>query len=321
VGAQTFFLTSSRVNPVCLRAGGNTFHEITTMKILLPFDGSDNAKAALNVVLKRPWPTGTRADIITITEHVPIADTWMKLSPEEAKRLLSEAIVGLEKKFGTGKVTAKVVESEPRTEILELERSLKPDLIVMGSHGRHGLTRFLLGSLTDVVVNYAHSSVCVVRGQSNLGERKFLIALEGSKFSLKALEAVMERPWPEKAEFQIVSVVEPPLQDYSFSPRLAMEAVREAEKEVTQACQKYVDDQVARMRERLPGCNVTGVVMHGYPVDNILTVAKSWQPDCIIMGSRSRKGLNALLLGSVSKSVLLQSECSVEIIRYVDQSG
>ncbi|HXY10263.1 MAG TPA: universal stress protein [Terriglobales bacterium] len=53
--------------------------------------------------------------------------------------------------------------SDPRGTILEEAKTCGADLIVLGSHGRHGFERFLLGSVAETVATHAHCSVAVVR--------------------------------------------------------------------------------------------------------------------------------------------------------------
>jgi nucleotide-binding universal stress UspA family protein len=63
-------------------------------------------------------------------------------------------------------VSEQLIEGDPKSQILDVAKEWKADMIVVGSHGRTGLNRFLMGSVSQGVVNHAHCSVEVVRAAS-----------------------------------------------------------------------------------------------------------------------------------------------------------
>ena len=64
--------------------------------------------------------------------------------------------------------SASVREGDPKTVILDCATEWGADLIVVGSHGRKGVARFVLGSVSEVVARYARCSVEIVRLPSNV---------------------------------------------------------------------------------------------------------------------------------------------------------
>jgi nucleotide-binding universal stress UspA family protein len=145
------------------------------MNILLAMDDSPHSIAALEAVLSRPWPQDSSFTVISVVEpfhpeyagwhtsYVPIALEAQKELLEATKKLIEESAARLEQKFGKGKVKCEVLEGYIKDKILEIARELPADLIVLGSHGRRGFTRFLLGSVSEAVVSHAPCSVEIVK--------------------------------------------------------------------------------------------------------------------------------------------------------------
>lgn len=145
------------------------------MKVLLAIDESPYSAAALEAVLNRSWNPEASFRVIHVvtpfhpeyagwhTNYVPLAIEAQKEQIEAAKRLVDESADKLEEKFGKDRVQAEVLEGYVKDKILEVAKEWPADLIVVGSHGRQGFTRFLLGSVSEAVVSHAHCSVEVVR--------------------------------------------------------------------------------------------------------------------------------------------------------------
>jgi nucleotide-binding universal stress UspA family protein len=145
------------------------------MNIILAMDDSPHSRAALEGILKRPWPEGTKFRVISVVEpfhpeyagwhtsYVPLAVDAQKELLEATKRVVDDSAARLEQKFGTGTVQAEVLEGYIKDKILECAREWPADLIVLGSHGRRGFTRFLLGSVSEAVVAHSPCSVEIVK--------------------------------------------------------------------------------------------------------------------------------------------------------------
>lgn len=147
------------------------------MKILLAIDDSKFSKAALDAVLALAPIEGTEVRVLHVVEppSVLVARGMGGYSANlrmvwEAQRRNGEALVKrFEKQLGREgfKVTTSVVQGEPRGKIVDVAAKWHADLIVVGSHGRRGLERFLMGSVSEAVVHHAPCSVQVVRLRPN----------------------------------------------------------------------------------------------------------------------------------------------------------
>ena len=146
------------------------------MKILIAIDGSDFSQAALQSVIARPWPPGTAVKVLHVVEPPsllmgremrgfdPEFEAVWKALREQAKHLVAKAAEKLrDAKF---KVSTELVEGNPKSQIIDIANEWHADMIVLGSHGRTGLDRFLMGSVSQDVVRHAHCSVEIVRALS-----------------------------------------------------------------------------------------------------------------------------------------------------------
>jgi nucleotide-binding universal stress UspA family protein len=124
-------------------------------RVLLATDGSETSNAAAVALAGRSWPEGSEFRIVTVEEPWLIRPTSTILNIDSAEEVLASA--GL-------KATDAVLSGNPKEVILEEAKKWNADLIVVGSHGRRGFRRFLLGSVSEAVAMNAHCSVVVVRG-------------------------------------------------------------------------------------------------------------------------------------------------------------
>lgn len=145
------------------------------MRILLAIDGSSFSEAAVEEVGRRPWPSGSEVKVISVIEPplVPMADGWappaeyyVKLeeaSVEQAGSTVNRALDRLRDAQPSLTLTSELLNGSARNVILDEAESWGADLIVVGSHGYRGLTRFLLGSVSQAVASHANCSVEIVR--------------------------------------------------------------------------------------------------------------------------------------------------------------
>jgi nucleotide-binding universal stress UspA family protein len=144
------------------------------MKILLATDGSKFSEAAIQEVAARINAKGAEVTILQAVEplmfSVPpqMAPGYAPEMAEQRQERLREAkasVAAATKVLqGAGfAVSTRVVEADARTAILDIAAESRADLIVVGSHGRKGLKKFLLGSVAESVARHAQCSVFIVR--------------------------------------------------------------------------------------------------------------------------------------------------------------
>ena len=138
------------------------------MRILLAVDDSKFSEAAAQAVIARYRVQGLEVRVFhaaepptlftapEMAEYIP-----PKESAQEAKALVAKTANVL--RSAGMSVTTDIVQGDPKTLIIENAEAWGADLIVLGSHGRGGLKRFLLGSVSETVMRHAHCSVEIVR--------------------------------------------------------------------------------------------------------------------------------------------------------------
>ena len=136
-------------------------------KILVPTDGSDFAKKAQNHALFLAKVSGAEIVALSVTENnfvngLPLDDEVYQLNQilkEQSEENLNEFDKLNEDDL---KITHVIREGSPAKAILEVAKDEEIDLIVMGSSGKSGFDRFIMGSVADKVVNSAKCAVLVV---------------------------------------------------------------------------------------------------------------------------------------------------------------
>ncbi|HYM00148.1 MAG TPA: universal stress protein, partial [Blastocatellia bacterium] len=144
------------------------------IKVLLAADGSEYSQAAAESIARRPWPKGSEFRVIAVAQTLPLAsEPWAWYAQPQTLEELRETIMTAAKdalnralavlnEAGLN-ATGSVVAGDPKSCILDEAEQWAANLIVLGSHGRRGLDRLLLGSVAEAVAMHAKCSVQVVR--------------------------------------------------------------------------------------------------------------------------------------------------------------
>lgn len=134
------------------------------MKVIFAIDDSKHSAYALESVSSRPWPTGTQFRLLSVLElgrhesdeaHEKVVDA-IKQSLESKVKIVSTLHPG-------SQVDTRIMQGSARDAILQEAEDWGADYIVLGSHGRKGLQKFLLGSVAEAILGYASCPVEVVR--------------------------------------------------------------------------------------------------------------------------------------------------------------
>ena len=146
------------------------------MKILLAVDGSNFGDAAVEEVARRPWPAGSEIKVLSVIEPplMPTTDTWVlpdsyyeeveRAGEDQAKSIVNKAVERLRAgETARLEITTQIVKGYPKHAIVDEADRWGADLTVVGSHGYSGLTRLLLGSVSQAVASHAKCSVEIVR--------------------------------------------------------------------------------------------------------------------------------------------------------------
>lgn len=310
-----------------------TCRDYGAYRILIGYDGSVDADGALHdmdlagmpakaevllATFMAPWiPFGNPED--RVGETAALMEACRRQAQEEARRTAERAADWLRKRFPGWKVRARADVSAAAQGLLDLADGWKPDLIVLGSHGRTALGRLLMGSVSQNILHHADADVRITRPRIRQGKRapRILIGLDGSPGSDRAVEAVAARRWPEGTRVGVVAALdgrEGPAAQYAGAGA-HLEGLR-------QRRFQWMEGRAAAAAARLAraGLDASLVVVSGDPRSVLVKEAKAWGADCIFLGCRGLGAMDRFLIGSVSSSVAAHAPCSVEVVR-VGKSG
>ena len=142
------------------------------MKILIALDASPHSEHALQFVSRMRWPAGSRVIVVSALQpmaRAAAAGPDLGALPaqvlDDQRRQLEELESNAESELReSGFATEGRTEvGDPRAVLLAVAQSERADLIVVGSHGRTGIAKLMLGSVSSHVVTHASCSVLVVK--------------------------------------------------------------------------------------------------------------------------------------------------------------
>jgi nucleotide-binding universal stress UspA family protein len=312
------------------------------MKILIGYDGSESADAALDDLRKAGLPSDTEALIVSVAEvlmqppppsdemvglaqasrrvasAVAHAELQRKQAIKEAEELAAKANERVRSYFPDWQVRAEALAGWPSSELIRRADEWKADLVVVGSQGRSALAQFVLGSVSKKVVTDSHHSVRVARGAvgtNNSTTPRVMIGVDGSPEAERAVRAVGWRVWPDGTEVRIITI------DDGTSPAriarvlpTAAAMIRDRNEETAVAAKMMVEWGENELR--VIGLNVSVAIEKGDPQRALIEEARKWNADSIFVGGRRFDGaLERFWLGSVSTAVVTKAHCSVEVVR------
>jgi nucleotide-binding universal stress UspA family protein len=317
------------------------------MKILVGYDGSPWAEAALDDLQRAGLPPVAEALVMSVTE------IWLPPSPpssyeileqaravqapadmthvyakgslvfQEAESLAARAAARLRANFPAWEITAEASVGSPAWELVKKADAWKPSLIVVGSHGLSALGRLVLGSVSQRVLTEARCSVRVARGRVEEPDTpvRIVVGVDGSPGSTAAVREIASRLWPVKSEVRLIAVNDP------LTPTLIgnlIPPVAGIIEESNQADREWLKKILANSSQRLRQAElkVSTEIREGNPKRALAEAAEGWGADCIFVGSVGFSNrFERFVLGSVSAAVAACAHCSVEVVRPGERNG
>jgi nucleotide-binding universal stress UspA family protein len=286
------------------------------MKILVAYDGSECADAALDDLRRAGLPSDAQVKVLSVVEN------W--LPPPSALEIIEhidrdQEYQALARRGGIRLVPTEPgwdVKSEsgagsPATVIIEKADEWGANLIVVGSHGHTALGRFFFGSVSQKVLHEARRSVRVARGRTEEPDTpvRLIIGVDGSKGAEVAVDAVAARKWPAGSEARIVNATWATPQ---ISSNRGVGPIITWVTEEKARVKKAIDEAAGKLRAAALRTEV--VVKEEDPKRLLIAEAENWGADCIFVGARGMGRIERFLLGSVSSAVAARAHCSVEVV-------
>jgi nucleotide-binding universal stress UspA family protein len=272
------------------------------MRLLIGHDGSSHADAAINDLQRAGLPKDVEALVVTVGDapvvapfasHRIIEQTFVgervfsivehanKHSEEalsDARDIAENAALQLSKHFPTWLVSSEVAGGRPAAQLIRTATQIGADLVVVGTHGRSTLGRFIMGSVSLEVLSNAPCAVRVGRGVTK-GKRaglRILVVLDRTHNTDKVLHHVLRRAWPPRTELRVVTIED----------------------------QGEAMTTLGMFHELFTGAvSVSAGVLKGDTPEVLIAEARRWEADCIVFGSNTWT------------EALSDAECSLEIVR------
>jgi nucleotide-binding universal stress UspA family protein len=295
------------------------------MRILLAVDGSPSAVRARDLVASLPWPAGSVVRVVAALDVAPAlwGGPWIPAIPAGADEYEAAALRDLAEVIDSARaplqaaglgVEADLLRGAPAFAIPADAHAWKPDLTVVGSRGHGPVETTLLGSVSSAVVDHAETPVLVARGDH---VRSILLAEDGSPAGIAARDLVLGWSAFAGVPVRVVGVVDVAAPWRSgIAPTMfsaAMDIYTEMIANSRETYHQVVAATVATLQAA--GRAADGELREGDPADQLVQAVHDVAGDLIVIGSRGHTGLSRIVMGSVAHRVLLNSRCSVLVVK------
>jgi nucleotide-binding universal stress UspA family protein len=295
-------------------------HMMELRNILVPVDFSESAKEAAAHASFLAGQTGANVHLLHVVElGTTLADEIPEDVYETERERAYERLTATLWRNGdarTGELTVRPASREMHTVdvILEQAEATSADVIVMGTHGRRGLRRMVLGSVAEEVSRRALCPVMLIREPEEscpLPEvSKILVPLDFSDYSESAIDAARTFARIHDAGLWLLNVVE-----IGHYPHYGVTAdpVHVFEQNLLNAANDRLQAYVDELRE--DGFRAHAAALSGRAGEAIVRYASTEAVDLVVLASHGRTGAERFLLGSVAERVIRTADCPVCVVR------
>ena len=293
-------------------------------RMLIPLDGSKTAEQVLpysRCLAKALAIPVELLEVVDPEELVALADPaqgrHIDTLVAETMRRTALYLGTTARSFSGAQVKCSVEKGNPAEVVIEKATADKSTLIVMATHGRSGIQRWLLGSVADKVLHGAPNHLFLVRatdqgktdGEAPL--KTVVVPLDGSSLAEQVLPYVLDLAKKMKLSAVLMRAYALPpsvsAEDYGF---YSADLLDHLEAEARDYLQKKVNEVKQNGVE-----NVASVVNPGYGAEEIITLGRNTPDNFIAMSTHGRSGIQRWVLGSVTDRVVRHSGDPVLIIR------
>ena len=287
-------------------------------KILVPLDGSELAEAALAPALA--FAEALSADVVLLRVVVPLT---IKLDPDLYQRVIDNGqkaartyleSIQARSQYSSVRLKGDIVVGKAAKSIIDYSQENEIDLIVMSSHGRSGISRWVYGSVADKVLCHATCATVVIHPQVEtipFTHRRILVPLDGSPQAERALKPALKLAQAVSAELVLLRVTLMPLVHPGTVPgwpgtEFVMNEEQEEAKAYLQHVRKSLPDTPIQLHVRISASSVA---------EGIIEMANELQVDLIVMSSHGRSGISRWIFGSETEKTLRGAHCATLVIR------
>lgn len=294
-------------------------------EILLPTDGSAHSTAAAEHALALARAFDATVHVLGVADVNRAAGLFDAGGVDEAfvERVERDAEDAIERTTSLAgaadRLETAVVRGDPGEVIVDYIDEHGLDAVVMGTHGRRGIRRFIAGSVTEHVVRVAEVPIFTVRRPEDADEsdrstgtagdlptyERVLVPTDGSDTADRAVDHALGIAAAFDGELHALSVVDVSTVA-SSSDIVPSDTVIES---LTDRGERAVASVADRADER--GVESVTEVVQGFPGSTILRYVREEEMDIVVMGTHGRTGLGRALLGSTAERIVRRSPVPV----------
>ena len=299
-------------------------------KILLATDGSREAELSARTAADLAQKTHSELHMVHAFGIVPVGppvypeatdlqsveyeaetEEGQRISEQRAREVLQEEVEKVRSAGGTV-AGEHLIEGRVAPGIVGLAEEIGAGLVVVGSRGRGGIRRALMGSVSDSVVRHAHCPVLVVRDggrERDYLPGRILLAVDGSAEASAAARTAAELADHTDSELHVVHVGE--VRPVSHPERRGYRARYD---ELQEQARRLLKEQVDEVNSA--GGTVSRAHLRmGRPDEEIVVLGEEIGAGFIVTGSRGLGGMRRALMGSASDSIVRHAHCPVLVVR------
>ena len=286
-------------------------------KVLCPIDFSPRSDHALQVAVRMAAKANAELVLVHVWDLPPLISTKYPLAADAVQLMMHDQERGLAvasrdaSRLGATRVTTSLLSGVAWEQIVQLAtRDTDFDLVVIGTHGRTGIARVLLGSVAERVARHASCSVLAVRPRGDVKAFEHVLCpIDFSDSSRQAVARAAELATPGGAGITLFHAIELP--GIYSGEKPPSDLFAEAD-ELTDA---LIEQWAADLRTKV-SVPVTTLVQTGSPGALALDVLDNDSSyDLVVVGSQGRTGLRRVLLGSVAEKIMRGAPCPVLVAR------
>lgn len=291
-------------------------------RILVPLDGSRLAEGALHPAVQLAGKGDGEVFLIRVPVPLPLVIPdrgfvgpemrWPDEAMEKGHEEAAEYLRAIREKYADEgvPVRAELIGGDPASVIVGVAEQQNIDLIAMCTHGRSGVNRWILGSVTEKVLRSAPCPVLVVRTPGPF--ERVLVPLDGSRLSERALAPALAVAARMGSAVTLLHSTETLGIEEAAYWQLEAFAGRDIKRAYIDKTRAYLE-RVAEHHAR-PGLTINVVQRNDPPADAIVDFATTQEIDLIAMATHGRTGLRHWVYGSVTEKVLRSGGPSMLIV-------
>lgn len=281
--------------------------------VVVPLDGSELSERALTYGSAIADRTGAPILLIRVAQ---IGADEPEMS--EIRNYLRSKASRLQ-----GRVQFETERGRAAETITRVAQEAGDPVIVMSTHGRGGIHRWMTGSVADEVVRSAGVPVLLVRGDKELPSadsldlKSILVPVDGSAFSEAAVTYAVELAKSFGSRIHLLRVVDTPSAYAMLSRHMEAAATGDILDEIIQSMRAEATTYLEALADKVrsSGVEVKTVTLEGYPGEQVIEHERRGYFQLVVMATAGRSGVSRVIFGSVAERVLKMGRSPVMMIR------